>query len=68
LPYQTLSLTQLGRDKLTAFSLPAGSHIPFSYKVKNYYVPAGIKDMYQSSGCKTFKAVSFQVIVFFVWP
>jgi hypothetical protein len=65
-PYQTSPLIQLGRDRPTVFSFPAGSNIPCSYKLKNYYVPAGIKGMHQSSVFKTFKAVNVPIAVFFV--
>jgi hypothetical protein len=65
LPYQTSPLIQLGRDRPTVFSFPAGSNIPFSYKLKNY-VPAGIKGMHQSSVFKTFKEAKAEVVVFFV--
>jgi hypothetical protein len=65
LPYQTSPLIQLGRDRPTVFSFPAGSNIPFSYELKSY-VPAGIKGMHRSSIFKTFKAVNVQVVVFFV--
>jgi len=65
-PYQTSPLIQLGCDGPTGFSFPARSNIPFSYELKNYYVPAGIKGMQQSSVFKTFKEVNVHVVVFFV--
>jgi hypothetical protein len=65
-PYQTSPLIQLGCEGPTVFSFPAGSNIPFSYELKNYYVPAGIKGMHQSSVFKTFKEVKIHVVVFCV--
>jgi hypothetical protein len=35
-------------------------------KLKNYYIPAGIKGTHQSSVFRTFKAVNVQAVVYFV--